>query len=382
MISKNKQRIFLGIFFFLAGFSFSSWASRIPSIKTNFNFNDAELGTLLLVMPISSLMGLPFSGWLVSRFNSRYPLTTAFIFNAIALILIGFANHIYYLVPAIFLFAFTMRILNIAINTQAINLQKQFEHPIMGTFHGLWSAGGITGISFTTLILNLKIPMPYHLIMIGSICVILTILSFQYLIKSDKSSEGNKLKLSKPDPYLVYLGLLAFFAAVCEGGMFDWSGVYFKEVLHVPIFTYGYLIFMTFMASFRFISDLVVRKIGLSITYIISAILIMLGILTAVLFTSFWSGIIGFSLVGIGTASVVPMTYGLAGKSQKYNPGIAISVITTYTIFGLLIGPPIIGYLSHALNLRLSFLFFVLSGSMLIPISQLFFRYQKKQDSI
>ena len=378
MVSYHKQRFFLGVFFFLSGFNFSTWASRIPTIKTEYLFNDAELGTLLLVLPVSSLLGLPFSGWIISRFNSSIPLAVGFGINALSLILIGFSNSILTLSISIFIFAFTMRIFSVSCNSQSIILQKLFTKPIIGSFHGLWSAGGIAGILFTTLILKLNIEMFNHLLWVGSVTTILSIFSYQFLIKDDRPIEGNRLIIGKPDPYILYLGLLAFFAAVCEGGMFDWSGIYFKEVLHVPIFTYGYLIFMTFMAATRFLSDKIIAKVGMKMTYLFSSISIVLGILIAILIPNFWFGLIGFSLVGIGTASVVPMTYSLAGLSKKYSPGMAISIVATYFILGILVGPAVIGYLSHAFNLRSSFLFFVLSGLMLIPISQLFFKYQKQ----
>src|SRR5690606_7903541 len=126
MESLKKQRFFLSAFFFLSGFCFSSWASRIPTIKEAFGFNEAELGTILLTMPISSLIGLPVSGWLVAKYESRIPLSVAFAFQALCLTGIGFANSTSTLVIAVFLFAFSMRIVNIAMNTQAITLQNRF----------------------------------------------------------------------------------------------------------------------------------------------------------------------------------------------------------------------------------------------------------------
>jgi MFS family permease len=82
---------------------------------------------------------------------------------------------------------------------------------------------------------------------------------------------------------------------------------------------------------------------------------------------------IGFCLVGFGTASVIPMTYLLAGSSKKYSPAIVISIVATYGIVGMLIGPPLIGYLAHAFNLRIAFIAFAFSGLMLIPISKKIF---------
>lgn len=377
MVSTNKQRIFLSLFFFISGFSFSSWASRIPTLKDQFQLNDAELGTLLLTMPVCSLISLPISGWLVSRFDSRVPLSIGFIFNSISLILIGFAPNLFMLVIAIGLFAFTMRILNIAVNTQALSLQKQYPQKIIGSFHGLWSTGGILGVGYSSFLLAVNFPITWHLLSVAVVSLLVTSVSYQFLITNDRAISGNKLIIGKPDPYILYLGLLVFFAAMCEGGMFDWSGIYFQDVLHVKIFTYGYLTFMIFMALSRFLSDWFIDVFGMAATYAGSATCIILGIALATIFPHFWTAMIGFSLVGLGTAAIVPMTYALAGSSKKYSPGMAISIIATYSIVGMLLGPPLIGYLAHALGLRVAFIIFAFSGMMLIPISQMFFRHRR-----
>ncbi|CAN5487450.1 MFS transporter [soil metagenome] len=379
MNQNSQYRFFLSVFFFLSGFSFSSWASRIPTIKTAFDLNEAELGTILLAMPISSLIGLPISGWLVSRFDSRIPLSAALVIHVVALIFIGLANTTFTLVAAVCVFAFSMRIFNIALNTQALTLQKQYHKKINGSFHGLWSTGGITGVGFTTLLVALNVPIIPHLTAVSIIILLVTAFSFRRLLRNDRATSGNKLVIGKPDPYILYLGMLVFFAAICEGGMFDWSGIYFREVVQVDIFTAGYLTFMAFMAISRFISDKIIDRIGMQLTYIISAICIITGIGMAISFPNFWPAMVGFSLVGLGTASIIPMTFLLAGASKKYSPGIAISILATYSMVGMLIGPPLIGYLAHAMNLRVSFIIFAFAGLMLIPISKLFFKRNQKE---
>ncbi|HNV30735.1 MAG TPA: MFS transporter, partial [Cyclobacteriaceae bacterium] len=233
---RDRQRFFLNVYFFLSGICFSTWTSRIPTIKTFFDFNDAELGTVLLFMPISSLVGLPLSGWLVSRFDSRQPMTVGLVFLAISLAFIGWAPTTFLLICSVSLFAFSMRIMNIAVNTQSLTLQKKFERKINGTFHGLWSTGGIVGVGISTVFVGFHVPIGIHLSIVAILAIATALYSYPHLLKHDKATAGNKLILSKPDPYIVYLGLLVFFAAICEGGMFDWSGVYFKEVVHEDLF--------------------------------------------------------------------------------------------------------------------------------------------------
>jgi len=242
---KNRQRLFLSSFFFLAGFCFASWTARIPTIKANFHYNEAELGTILLFMPISSLIGLPFSGWLVSKYDSRIPLTGSFLLLSVAILGIGLASSTPLLVASVSLLAFSFRIVNISLNTQAIHLQKQFDRKINGSFHGLWSTGGIAGVAFTTVLVALDVSMDVHLSFVCLIIFALTLYGQRFLLRNDRAATGNKLILGKPDPYIVYLGLMVFLAAICEGGMFDWGGVYFNEVVGLSLLhdLYGFITF-------------------------------------------------------------------------------------------------------------------------------------------
>ncbi|MFY0686042.1 MAG: MFS transporter [Cyclobacteriaceae bacterium] len=371
---KSKNRIALNTYFFLLGFGFSSWASRIPNIKEMLGLNEAELGSILIAMPISSLVGIPVSGWLVSKFDSRVPMIIGVVVQCICLIGIGFVNSVSALVGFVFFYAFFVRIGNIAANTQAIFIQKQFEKKINGSFHGLWSVGGIMGILLTSFMVSLEMSTSTHFMIASGTIILISIISYSFYLVGDKSTQPSKLQLGKPDPQIVSLGILIFCAAICEGGMFDWSGIYFKEVVGAEIFTLGYLIFMAFMAFSRFFSDRLIDRIGMKKLFIFSAICLAGGLAIAVAFPNFWMAMIGFSIVGIGTASIVPMTMLLAGNHKKYSPGVALSIISTYGIMGVFIGPPVIGYLAHLMNLGISFLFVAGIGLLIIPVSRYYFK--------
>ena len=379
MTEQHKQRTSLSIYFLLSGFCFATWASRIPTIKSLYNLNEAELGNLLLTLPISSLIGLPISGWLVAKFDSRKPLVVSFLLLNVALAMIGLSNSIIMLVFAVFIFSFCMRILNIAMNTQSISVQKSFARKIIGSFHGIWSSGGLIGVIFSTFMVKWDVSLLHHTIIAAFISLVSGILAYPFLLKNDRSPHGNKLIIGKPDKQILLLGLLVFFAAVCEGGIFDWSGVYFKDVVKVELFTLGYLIFMVFMALSRFFSDTLIERFGMKRMYILSSTFIAVGISSLIIFPYFWPSIVALSITGLGVAAIFPMTFMLAGTSKKYSPGMAISIVATYAIVGMLVGPPLIGYIAHALDLKVAFVIFLISGLMLIPISQLFFKRQPEE---
>jgi len=330
---KNSQRIALSTYFFLSGICFSSWASRIPTIKDIFNLNDAQLGTILLVMPVSALLGTVLSGWLVSKFDSRDPLLVSFLLFSGALVGISFVKSTVLLILLLGLFSICLRILNIAMNAQSIILQKSFAKKIVGSFHAIWSLGGVFGVLFSTAMVKSGVSMEIHLSIIATLTLLGSVVAYKYSLTDDRSPTGNKLILGKPDPFVLFLGLLIFCSAVCEGGMYDWSGIYFKEVVQEDIFTYGYLLFMICMTTARFFMDVLLDRLGMPVMYIISGALISSGILLAIVFPEFWTALIGFCLVGIGVSPVFPMTYILAGKSKKYSPGMAISIIGTLLWF-------------------------------------------------
>jgi len=378
MEARHKQRIALSICFFISGISFSTWASRIPSVKELYDLSEAELGSLLLVMPFGNIVGLPISGWLVSKFDSRSPLFAGIILISLSLAGIGWSTNIYTLMLSMFFFAFAMRIMNISMNTQSISLQKSFLRKIIGSFHAAWSCGGIIGVALSTFMVKFNVAMPIHLSIVAVVSLVCIGSSFSFLLSGDKTIGGSKLKLGKPDGYIFILGLMVFFASLCEGGMFDWSGVYFKEVVGEEIFTLGYLTFLVFMALSRFFSDLVVEKIGMPKTYIISSLMVVFGVLTVVLFPYFWPALVGFSVVGLGIAGVMPMTMAFAGEQQKNSLGRAIFIVPPYTVTGMLLGPPLVGYLAELLGLKIAFLLFLIAGLMLFPISRKFFKRQAK----
>ena len=376
----KKNRLALGAFFFIYGFNFATWTSRIPTIKEVFNLNDAQLGSILMIMPVSSITGLAVSGWMVSKFENRIPIVASTIILTLSLLFIASQHSVIMLVVGIGLFAFFMRMLNISANTQSLYVQKFFNKNIVGSFHGLWSLGGVCGVLFSTLMVKNEIGLFEHFITVSIVTIVMALLGYRFLIQNDKSVSGNKLIFGKPDKYIMMLGIMVFLAAISEGGMFDWSGVYFKDVLKSDVFTYGYLIFMSCMALSRFLSDYFLEIIGIRRTYFLSGAFVFLGTLISVLFPSFYAVLVGFCLIGFGTAAIFPLTFSMAGKSTKYSPGMAISIVATYSTIGFLIGPPLIGYLSYMFSLRYAFLLLSLMGFLMIPVSKLFFDFQDKQN--
>jgi len=164
--------------------------------------------------------------------------------------------------------------------------------------------------------------------------------------------------------------LIVFCAAVCEGGIYDWSSVYFREVVQAELFTLSYLVFMSSMTLSRFFTDTFIRIMGMEKLFILSSLVSITGVSILIFFPNFYPALIGFFITGFGVASVFPMAFLLAGQSKKYAPGMAISIVGTYATVGVLLAPPLIGYIAHIFSLNRAFLIFILAALLLIYFSK------------
>ena len=374
----QKQRIALSAYFLLSGLCFSTWASRIPTIKEQFNLSDGDLGNLLMIMPASAIIGIPLSGWLVAKYDSRVPLQFASVIFLLSLFSIGWGFSLFALVISLVLFSIALRIINVAINTQSLSIQEKFEKKIVGKFHGVWSIGGILGVLFSTIMLKFHVSIFWHFLVVFSVGLLIIMAMYGFLIKNDKAKSSNPFRFQKPSKYIALLGFMVFFAAICEGGMYDWNGVYLKEVVNQQVFTYGYLLFMVCMTISRLTIDNLMSRFGMQKLYIASSVLITSGVLLATVFPYLVPVLIGFCMVGFGVSGLYPMTFILAGKAKKYSVPIVISIISTYSTVGMFLGPPIIGYLASAFGLQKAFITFLLAGLMFIPLSKMVFDHLKK----
>ncbi|SIN82864.1 MFS transporter [Algoriphagus halophilus] len=357
MISYSKRRVALGAFFFFVGLCFASWAARIPDIQARFDLSEGQLGTLLLFLPLGSVIGLPIAGWAVHQFGSRKVIMIGAVAYALTLPLIGLAPAIWLLVPVLILYGMLGNTMNISLNTQALNLEDQMGKNILASFHGLWSMAGFTGAGIGALMIYLGLSPAQHYGVVMLISLTIILVAQRFIIKEKAASADGGLVLKKPDALLLRISLIAFLGMMCEGCMFDWSGVYFKKVVNADpsLIALGYVAFMGTMATGRFITDKIAARFTKVAVIQVSGVLIFVGLALAVVFPTVTVATVGFLLVGLGVASIIPLSYSIAGRSKLYAPSVALALVSTISFFGFLLGPPLIGFIADLFNLKTSF---------------------------
>jgi MFS family permease len=353
----RRYRIATSVFFFIAGLTFATWASRIPAIQAKLHLSDGALGGVLFALPAGLMLSLPLSGWLVSKYGSRPMMIAGAVLYPAILLLLASSPSVFQLTISLFAFGVMGNLINIAMNTQAVGVESLYGRSVMASFHGLWSLAGFSGALIGGLFVSQGISPLVHFSIIAAFAGILVLLFFKKSLPHDSGNNEPQKLFVKPDGKILLLGLIAFCTLLCEGAMADWSGVYFKKIVEAPasMITLGYVAFTAMMATGRFLGDWLVTRLGVKRMLQISGTMITSGLLLSVFFPYLLSATIGFLLVGFGVSSVVPIVYGLAGKSKTMSPGTALASVSTIGFLGFLIGPPVIGFIAQAVSLRWSF---------------------------
>lgn len=364
---KNRIRIAVSLFYFCQGIAFASWASRIPIIKSNLQLSEGELGTILLMLPIGQLVTMPLSGKLVSKYGSHHLLPITAIIYSCILCLIGLAANAWQLGGILFLFGVFGNMCNISVNTQGVLAEDIFKKPIMSSFHGAWSIAGFTGALVGLLTLNLGFTTLQHFLIILGLVILSTLINKAFLAPPKQGTLEKKSGSFKPDRTLISLGVIGFCSMATEGAMFDWSGVYFHDIVGAPenLVIVGYASFMVMMASGRFVGDFVISRIGRQRTLQISGILMFLGMMLSVVWPHFIVCTAAFMLVGLGVACNIPTVYSITGKHKTIPSGVALAMVSSISYLGFLMGPPLIGYIAELFSLRYSYGIFACFGLLL-----------------
>jgi MFS family permease len=368
-ISKKALRLAVGAMFFMAGLSFSSWASRIATVQQDMGLSDAALGAVLFALPVGLMCSLPFSGWIITKIGSRKLLISALLVYSVALVTLGLAQNPFQLIICLICFGFSSNAVNISVNTQAVITEGLYQRPILASFHGLWSLAGFAGAGVGTFMIANHVAPYRHFILMMVVIMIGVIIAARYL-KDDKVANAGPVFVM-PDSSLIKLGVIAFCSMICEGAMFDWSVIYFKKVVLAPtaLVGIGFTAFMLTMAGGRFFADKFAHRYGLKRTLQVSGTLTATGLLIAVAFPYLYTAIAGFLLVGVGVSSVVPMVFSAAGKSKTMQPGVALAAVSTIGFLGFLVGPPIIGFIAGLATLRASFILIACMGISVVVVS-------------
>ncbi|WP_238266272.1 MFS transporter [Cupriavidus pauculus] len=340
--------------FFANGATFATWGVHIPTIKERFGLSDAMLSLAMLAVAGGAILIMgPVGRWVGRMGSARASMLGGVAFACMTLAILAMPSFAL-LLPTLLVFGMANALFDVGMNAQAATVEASRTRPIMSALHGMFSLGGMVGAAFGGLMLSLDVPPVAHTAMIAALTAAVALGSHRGLLADHPvlpSAEHHREHASRA---LWLLGLMAFLGLVGEGAMYDWTTVYMREVAMAPLawISFGYAAFSGGMACGRFGGDRLRARFGDARTLTGSAWLGFAGIALAIAVPWPLAALVGFSLMGLGAANMVPIFFVAASRLPGVSAAEAIARVARFAYVGLLIGPVLIGGVAHLTTLR------------------------------
>lgn len=343
------------IAFFIAGLSLATWAPLIPLAKIRLMADNGTMGMVMLAFGIGSLLMMPLSAVLASRYGCRVVFNIATLVMLMLLPALATFDTPLTLALALLVFGSGIGSMDVVANIHAVHVEKLAGRPIMSGFHALFSIGGIVGSGLVSALII------YGLTPLGTVSIVMILVLGLLII-----TYGGMRSYPEPDdsPFFVIpkgivivLGTLCFVAYIIEGSMLDWSGILLTN--HTNITAHyagvGYTTFALAMTLGRLLGDWLIESLGRFNVFLVSSLIATAGIGVVVGGVNLFTMVCGFFLIGAGLSNVVPIIFSVAGRQTAMPTTLAVAAISSIGYSGILLGPAFIGAIAHQTSLITAF---------------------------
>jgi MFS family permease len=356
-ISPTAARVAVGTIFFVNGFGFATWVSRIPAVRDALGLSDGQLGTALFAIAAGALVAFPLTGRATATKGARAIALASGLAYCLALAIPPHTTSLLSLSAALFVFGFTSGAMDVAMNAVAVEVEELAGKPIMSSLHGLWSAGGLAGALMGGLFAKLGFSPQAHL-GLASIALVIVVAAVRALLPPSKihPTAESTPHFALPEANMIGLGIIICCSFLIEGAMADWSAVLLRDAMATTeaVAALGYAAFSLAMMGLRFAGDRIAER------WDASTLLQVMNAIGAVAFgAALWLQHVGFTMIafalmGFGVATVAPLVLRAAAHRSHHGPGHGIAAMSTVGYGGFLIGPPLVGWLADLTSLPIA----------------------------
>jgi MFS family permease len=355
--------------FFANGFLFGSWAPQIPLLLPRHDITESTLGLLILGLGLGAVGAMSASGAVIARLGSRRALRIFAMLAVGTLLLVVLSPNLVILALTMAVMGAFLGCMDVAMNANAVEAEKQLDRAIMSSSHGFWSLGGFVGGGLGGIALARMEPET-HALLATLVALGIVLAAMPFLVSETRSPapvRGERRASTWPRGWPIYiLGMMALFSMVPEGGVLDWAALYLSRELEadVQMASFAFSIFAGTMALVRFMGDAVRNRFGAVTTLRISGLVAAAGMLGASLAPTPVMAIAFFGLAGLGIANMVPIVLSAAGNHPGASAGSGIAMVTMMGYSGILFAPSAIGFAAEHFGYRATYA--VLAGLLLV----------------
>jgi MFS family permease len=357
----RRARLGVSAVFMIHAAAFGTWATRIPAIKHHIDIGDGKLGVALTGLAIGLFVGTRIAGGVVDRFGSRPAIRVATLLLCAVLIGPALANDLVALTVTLALLGAVGGFLDVAMNAHTVVVERGYGRPIMSSVHGLWSAGLLFGALAGAGAAGLDLDPRLHFGIVAAVLAVPATLVGRGLLAAGADSLPAELRhhpdASRPSlflPAILLLGLVSFSSFFGEGAAGDWSAVYLHDSLDTSsgVAATGFAAFSFTMAASRFVSDGLQTRFGPVTLVRVGSLVAAAGLALGLAIHRPAAAIVGFALLGVGFAPVVPIAFSAAGNTGLGPTGVLLGRVVTMGYLGSIVGPVLIGGIAQLTGLR------------------------------
>lgn len=367
MIASPASRLATRLAFFLAGFVMACWAPLVPFAKLRLGVTEAELGGLLLCIGIGSLIAMPVTGLLSARTGARPMILLGGAAMILVLPFLAVAATAWTLGLALLVLGASLGTIDVAMNIQAVEVEKAADRPLLSGFHAMFSLGGVAGAGGMAALLTLGLgPLPATLVaaLVAAATLAVAAPRLPLIVAGDAPH------FVLPRGIVLLLAGLSAISFLVEGAVLDWGALLMEDrsVLSPTHAGFGYMMFSVAMTAGRLAGDRVILRLGAFRVLVVGGLVAVAGIAVILLAAAPWANLAGFALIGLGAANIVPVLFGAAGRQTAMPSGLAVAAVTTVGYAGVLIGPALVGFVAHHTSLPTAFMLLA-ALTALVPLS-------------
>ncbi len=354
--------------FFVNGLLISTYLVRIPSLKAGLGLTEPRLAAVLTCFSVAALLAMQSVGGLVARFGSVRVIRVTLVALPFALVGIGVSGTVAQLAGAVTLAGAVHGILDVAMSSHAVAVERLRERPVMNSCHAAWGTSSIVASLLGAAAAGAGIPIWAHIVGVAAVALPAGIVTGRWLLPAtaDREPAGDgepkpvnaRWRTGWTRPVLVF-GSIGLVLMLCEAAVISWSGVFMHEsrgaTLAVAAFGFGgYTLCQTLG---RLGGDRLTERFGRVLVFRTHACIVVAGFAVVALSHSQYVALAGFAVLGYGSSVLVPLVFSTAGQSVADGTGAAtlVSRVATFTYAGILTGPALVGWLGQAIGLTWTF---------------------------
>ena len=364
----RRARAATTLIFFLTGFVYAAWATRIPAIKADLGLSDGALGLAILGLEAGSIAGLPAGGALAARAGSRAALRLGYVAYPVALLGVALAPTLPALAVALAAMAAASSVVDVAMNVQGIELERRYRRPLLSGLHAGHPFGLVAGGLLGSAAAAGGVSVTAHL---GAVAVagLAAGLGATFWLVRDRDRSGAAGTFARPGGPLLGLGLIAFCAFLLDGAAYNWSAVHLSSEhgAGAGLAAAAFTLFSLTLAVGRLFGDRLVERLGRVRVVRGCGAVAAAGSLLAIAAPGAGGSLAGWALFGLGLAALAPTVLGAAPSAGRGSPAAAVAAVTTIGYLGSFTGPPLVGALAEAGSLSAALgLLVLVSGAMVL----------------